>query len=65
MKFFQWMRKYRVVVVSVWLFVAGAIGGVLATFVTHPFDVLKTRRQIDAKAETSTLSGMLRIEGLR
>jgi solute carrier family 25, member 39/40 len=46
-------------------FVAGAIGGVLATFVTHPFDVLKTRRQIDAKAETSTLSGMLRIEGLR
>lgn len=46
-------------------FGAGAVGGLVSALVTHPFDVLKTRRQVDEYAPSSRMGYMLRTEGLR
>lgn len=46
-------------------FAAGAFAGFSSALITHPFDVIKTRRQIDSKAETSTWRGLIRAEGIK
>ena len=45
-------------------FAAGAFAGFTSALITHPFDVIKTRRQIDSKAETSTWRGLVKAEGI-
>lgn len=44
-------------------FCAGAFAGFTSALITHPFDVIKTRKQIDSKAVTSTWSGLIKTEG--
>ena len=46
-------------------FLAGAASGFFSAFITHPWDVLKTRKQIDPTLESSTFGGIIRKEGIR
>jgi len=49
-------------------FVAGALSGLAASFLTHPFDLIKTRRQVNIETKRSTLQilvNLIKTEGFR